>query len=164
MISKQGTALGSYAWGHILHFQTFGSPSGFLHLWTHLGFPDTGQWRVSVHAQQQGQKTHEFPQVCLDSDRQENTSGETWILGHVKSRLAQSSQQRKLVASEVKDRHGSLSSFPYTFYLRANWHLHLLWTGMQNLCCFWTVLPSERETQGMEQLPVPVGLPEITQT
>lgn len=32
------------------------------------------------------------PQACLDSDRQENTSGETWTVGHVKSRLAQSSQ------------------------------------------------------------------------
>lgn len=109
--------------GHIRASQTWGSRE-FL----------------CTHSSMQGQETHEFPQVWLDSDREENTCGETWTVGHVKSRLAQSSQQRKLVASEVKDRHGSLGSFPHTFYLRASWHLYLLGTGMQNLCCFWTVL------------------------
>lgn len=133
--------------GHIWASQTWGS----------------GEF-LCTHSSMQGQETHEFPQVWLVSDRQENTSGETWTVGPVKSRPAQSSQQRKLVASEVKDRHGSLGSFPHTFYQRANWHLHLLGTGMQNLCCFWIVLSSERETRGMELLPVPVGLPEITQT
>lgn len=56
-VSKRAAAQGSHACGHILCFQTFGSPSGFLHLWTYLGFPDVGQSTQSLctHSNMQGQ-------------------------------------------------------------------------------------------------------------
>lgn len=61
--------------GHIWASQTWGS----------------GEF-LCTHSSMQGQETHEFPQVWLGSDRQENTSGETWTVGHVKSRPAQEMQ------------------------------------------------------------------------
>lgn len=148
VISRQGTTQGSYAWGHIPHFQTFGSPSGFLHLWTHLGFPDTGQWRVSVHAQQHARPGDTWIPPSLA--RQWQTREHIW--GNLDSWSCEEQTSSQQPAEEVggirgEDRQGSLGSFPHTFYLRANWHLHFLGTGMQNLYCFWTVLLRKRNTR-----------------
>lgn len=59
--------------GHIWASQTEGSPV-----------------RVSVHAQQHARPGDaRIPQIWLNSDKQEDTSGEIWTDGRMKSGLAQ---------------------------------------------------------------------------